>query len=119
MASKLVNEQVAAAQKILDTWSAHTTTVLAGMTLTDFQTQVTALLSEDDALTAERVKVKGMSENLGSNIAALNGTNSRLLSGIRSTFGPDSKEYAQAGGTRTSERKKPTRGVRTTTSPKS
>jgi hypothetical protein len=33
----------------------------------------------------------------------------RALSGIRGYFGPDSDEYEQAGGTRTSERKKPVR----------
>ena len=33
----------------------------------------------------------------------------RALSGIRGFFGPDSDEYEQAGGTRKSERRKPTR----------
>ena len=36
----------------------------------------------------------------------------RARSGIRGFFGPDSDEYEQAGGTRTSERKKPTRKVK-------
>lgn len=39
----------------------------------------------------------------------LNGYNTRALSAIRGIFGPDSTEYDQAGGTRTSERKKPVR----------
>jgi hypothetical protein len=40
---------------------------------------------------------------------ALNALNTRALSAIRGIFGPDSTEYDQAGGTRTSERKKPVR----------
>jgi len=39
----------------------------------------------------------------------------RARSGIRSVFGPDSTQYEQAGGTRTSERKTPTRKPKTAT----
>ena len=39
----------------------------------------------------------------------LSGYNTRALSAIRSIFGPDSAEYDQAGGTRSSKRKTPTR----------
>lgn len=46
----------------------------------------------------------------------LNGMNTRSMSMIRGKFGPDSAEYDQAGGVRTSERKKPARSQ--TTSPK-
>ncbi|MGA9994124.1 MAG: hypothetical protein WBP93_01865 [Pyrinomonadaceae bacterium] len=35
--------------------------------------------------------------------------NRRMLSGIAAVHGPDSNEYEMAGGTRTSERKRPTR----------
>jgi hypothetical protein len=34
--------------------------------------------------------------------------NKRILSAVEAQYGPDSSEYEQAGGTRTSERKKPT-----------
>jgi hypothetical protein len=42
----------------------------------------------------------------------LNGYNTRALSAIRGIFGPDSAEYDQAGGTRTSERKTPVRNAK-------
>ena len=45
----------------------------------------------------------------------LGGLNTRALSAIRGIFGPDSAEYDQAGGTRTSERKP---GKRTPKAPK-
>lgn len=35
--------------------------------------------------------------------------NRRMLSGIEAVHGPDSSQYEMAGGTRTSERKRPTR----------
>ena len=34
--------------------------------------------------------------------------NRRMLSAVEAAYGPDSSEYEQAGGTRQSERKKPT-----------
>ena len=41
--------------------------------------------------------------------AGLSDLNTRALSAIRGIFGPDSAQYDQAGGVRTSERKKPVR----------
>lgn len=38
---------------------------------------------------------------------ALNNIVTRARSGFRATYGPDSTQYEQAGGARTSERKRP------------
>ncbi|MBD0369930.1 MAG: hypothetical protein ICV60_03685 [Pyrinomonadaceae bacterium] len=35
--------------------------------------------------------------------------NTRALSGYRAIYGPNSSQYEQAGGTRSSERKRPTK----------
>ena len=39
----------------------------------------------------------------------LNDWNRRVLSAVEAQFGPDSSEYEMVGGTRKSERKKPTK----------
>jgi hypothetical protein len=41
--------------------------------------------------------------------AELQDWNRRILSAVEAQFGPDSSEYEMVGGTRKSERKKPTR----------
>ena len=41
----------------------------------------------------------------------------RFRSAVRGAYGPDSAEYSQAGGTRTSARKSPTRKPNTTATP--
>jgi hypothetical protein len=54
------------------------------------------------------------SNNLKSSISKLKKMNSEILSGIRSKFGADSTQYEEAGGVRSSERKKPVRKIRQT-----
>ena len=56
-----------------------------------------------------RHELDGLLDNRDDSAALLNSYNTRALSAIRGIFGPDSIEYDQAGGTRTSERKKPVR----------
>jgi len=47
--------------------------------------------------------------------AALRDKNKRMLAATGALYGPDSNEYETAGGTRTSERKRPTRKPAPTT----
>jgi hypothetical protein len=43
--------------------------------------------------------------------------NKRVLSAVEAQFGPDSSEYEQVGGTRQSERKRPTRKAKGSAAP--
>ncbi|MBP9900748.1 MAG: hypothetical protein V9H26_28695 [Verrucomicrobiota bacterium] len=61
-----------------------------------------------------RHELDGLLDNRDDAAAALNGYNTRALSAIRGIFGPESSEYDQAGGTRNSERKTPTRKPKVT-----
>lgn len=58
----------------------------------DLRTQLTALLNDTNAKSRAVTTVV-----------------TRARSGFRATFGPDSTQYEEAGGTRTSERKRPKR----------
>jgi hypothetical protein len=53
-------------------------------------------------LTAESIETNNQSLAVGNAVT-------RVRSGIRGFYGPDSTQYGQVGGTRTSERKRPTR----------
>jgi len=50
-----------------------------------------------------------LQNGLESDEGSLREMNKRILSAVEAQYGPDSSEYEQAGGTRQSERKKPTK----------
>ena len=77
--------------------------------LEDFRAVMSDAQSADDAVETLRGQLDVLSNQRNARTAALTDLTTRALSGIRGFFGPDSDEYEQAGGTRTSERKKPTR----------
>jgi len=79
---------------------------LGGYSLADLTTQITTLQSEEtakiaaeDALTSARNKVKDERHNLWEILK-------RIRTGVKSQFGDDSDEYERVGGTRMSERKR-------------
>ena len=88
MATTGVNAVQKDAQKIVTVWTENPTFSMGEVTVVSLKADMTALLNTRDA-----------------QIAALNEVITRARSGIRSTFGPDSTQYEQAGGKRKSERK--------------
>ena len=94
---------------ILVVWSANPGFTLGDMTETKFKATSDGL----DATLTQIKKLEGDLQALANQrddqATALREWNTRLRSGIRGAFGPDSTEYEQAGGTRKSERKHPSR----------
>jgi hypothetical protein len=98
-------------------WAANPTTTLGSdtdpnnpkVTLADYQAakaKVEDLIQQiEDARSALTKLVDDKDDAAG----VLSGLNTRALSAIRGIFGPDSAQYDQAGGVRTSERKRPVR----------
>jgi hypothetical protein len=79
------------------------------VTLADFQaaeTKVSDLTDEIDSLRNQLTKLVDDKDDAAKVLSVLN---TRALSAIRGIFGPDSAQYDQAGGVRTSERKKAVR----------
>ena len=74
------------------------------VTLKDYQDSIKTVTDLNDQIADLRLL-----DDRDDAALALSGLNTRALSAIRGIFGPDSSEYDQAGGTRTSERKKPVR----------
>ena len=56
-----------------------------------------------------RMQLTGQTNDLGTKAASLASIRTRALSGFRATYGPNSKQYEQAGGTPSSERRRPSR----------
>ena len=79
------------------------------VTLVDYQGSKKAVDDWEDKIEDARNVLTGLLDSRDDSALKLSGLNTRALSAIRGIFGPDSAEYDQAGGTRTSERKKPVR----------
>ncbi|MBI3416631.1 MAG: hypothetical protein HY043_15165 [Verrucomicrobia bacterium] len=94
-------------------WKANPTMTLGKddqkVTIADFQAVKQDLSDRNEAIEELRHQLNGLLDQRDDVALKLNGYNTRALSAIRGIFGPDSPEYDQAGGTRTSERKKPVR----------
>ena len=75
-------------------------------TVNDLNTQIEEARNQLDGFLVQRDDAAGV----------LGGYNTRALSAIRGIFGPDSMEYDQAGGVRSSDRKTPVRKAKAATS---
>ena len=114
MATKVSAEQALTDSKgISKVWKANPTLTLGKddekVALKDYQASVKAVSDFNDEISDVRTQLTGLINSRDAAAATLSGYNTRALSAIRGVYGPDSTEYEQAGGTRTSERKKPVR----------
>ena len=105
MATTGVNAVQKDAQKIVTVWTENPTFSMGEVTVVSLKADMTALTAADDAVEAKRHELTALLNTRDAQIAALNEVITRARSGIRSTFGPDSTQYEQAGGKRKSERK--------------
>jgi hypothetical protein len=103
------NNLVADAKSALKFWEQHPEINLNETTVAQFRKVQAAFqkLTDDIAqheieLGAKMTERDQLSKNVRQAV-------SRLRSGVRAFFGPDSKEYEQIGGTRLSTRKRPVR----------
>jgi hypothetical protein len=101
---KRATEIIASADKIRHTWIAHPTFRLGGLTLDDFITAYNAAVELETAVQSKRHELQGLIAKRSNQARALKLLSSRALSGFRAVYGPDSPQYTQAGGTRTSQR---------------
>jgi hypothetical protein len=81
----------------------------SAITLEVYQASIKALTDLTAQIDMMRHNLEGLLDRRADAAALLTNYNTRALSMIRGMFGPDSPEYDQAGGVRTSERKPPVR----------
>jgi hypothetical protein len=104
-----VGPVIADSHKIKNAWAANPTFSLGDVKLTGFTATSEALDQLNTTIETKRSELKGLIEQRDDQAKALQELNTRALSGFRAQYGSDSPQYAQAGGTRTSERAAPKR----------
>lgn len=97
--SKSIDSIIAEAEQALLLWEANPTLALSELTLASFRTRAGNLRAEEASA----------SNDLNTEAEAAAAEITRFRSGVRAIYGPDSNQYEQIGGTRTSERKRPAR----------
>jgi hypothetical protein len=96
------------ADRILRMWTENPTFSFGELTQVKFQTMVDDLRNKRNQTEMLRTQLTALVNETNELGVGLSDAVTRALSGVRAVFGPDSSQYEQAGGTRRSERKRPT-----------
>ena len=102
-----------ARQRLAGLKSITSPVVLGGnLTVEGYQTEIEAYSTRQDSYNS---KVSGLDEEtngLDDHEERLNELNVRILAAVKAQYGPDSSEFEQMGGVRTSDRKRPVRATK-------
>lgn len=104
-----IEDLLAQAEQIARVWADNPTFTLGDITLGQFQNKIAELRNkraQAEALRTQLTAIVNDINTLGGDLAEFV---SRARSGFRAFYGPDSTQYEQVGGTRTSDRKRPAR----------
>ena len=102
---KSLDDTIAGAEKIARVWEANPTFALGDLTLAKFKAELEGLKSSRAQLEEARRQVTSLTNITNEKAAAVTSYITRALSGVRAVFGPDSTQYEEAGGTRSSDRR--------------
>jgi hypothetical protein len=117
MASKISADIVITqGNKIAKVWQDNPEFTMKDVTQEQFKSGLVGLESKDREIEAKRFELTGLINEREDQARILNEWITRARGGFRSFFGPNSNQYEQAGGTRSSERKRPTRRSQASTS---
>lgn len=79
------------------------------LTLADYEKKIADLRTHQDEYNELLAALDARKNNLEAEAKSLDELSTRMLAGVGARWGKNSNEYEQAGGTRTDERKKPTK----------
>lgn len=96
-------------ERIARVWADNPTFTLGEVTLQSLQALIDEARQQREHVENLRMQLTGQTNDLGIKAAKLAAIRTRALSGFRATYGPNSKQYEQAGGTPPTERKRPSR----------
>ena len=102
-------ETLTQARKVADIWKDNPDFTLENMKLEDYVTFFAATDTLEKTCAQREVELDGLKANRDDQIRQLHDLVMRFRAGMRAYFGPDSPQYEQAGGTRTSARKSASR----------
>ena len=110
MATKYsVDAVLAGIEKIDRVWTDNPSFTLGEITHQSVQEKIAALRQTKEQLETVRMQVTALTNALNDGASELAAINSRALSGLRATYGPNSTQYELGGGTPQRERKRPSR----------
>jgi hypothetical protein len=93
------------AATIIDVWTANPNFTMGSVTKDNVVAAVAEMQAAHAAVETQRTQLTGLMDARDAKATALRELVTRARSGIRAAYGPDSAQYEQSGGTRTSERK--------------
>jgi hypothetical protein len=102
-----IDAVLADSEQIARVWTDNPTFALGEVTLPILQSKTTDLRQKRDRAETLRTQLTALTNELNAQAAELANITTRARSGFRAFYGPDSTQYEQAGGTRASERKRP------------
>ena len=100
-----INTALTDAQRILDTWTANADFSMGDINLKQFTAARDEFAALSESIDTKRHELQGLLDDRDDQGKALRDLITRARSGFRAFYGPDSAQYDQAGGVRTSERK--------------
>lgn len=92
------------AGKVVDVWNANPDFSMGATTKDSMTAAIAALETAHAAVESKRTELTNLMNQRDTQIASLTQLVTRARSGVRAVYGPDSTQYEQAGGTRTSDR---------------
>jgi hypothetical protein len=99
------------ANRIVDVWSKDPAMVIGSMKLEQFVGAVESATAANAEVETARTNLSGQIDRRDDRAAELQVLIKRARSGMLAAYGPNSPEYGQVGGTRSSERKPVSRTV--------
>ena len=107
MSRVATDDVLAETDQVLKVWRANPGMSLLGLTPVDVDGARAGVAALDANIEDLRHQLTGLLDRRNDQAQALNELVVRVRGAIKSNFGADSPEYDQAGGTRSSELKKP------------
>lgn len=100
------NSVITDSEQIARVWTDNPTFTLGDVTLTNLQSKIASLRQKRDEAETLRTQLTALTNDLNEQTNEMATIITRARSGFRATYGPDSTQYEQSGGTRASERKR-------------
>jgi hypothetical protein len=109
MTRATIDDVLSEIDQVMKVWKANPGMSIMGLTSADVDGARTGVAALDANIEDLRHQLTGLLDRRNDQAQALNELVVRVRGAIKSNFGADSPEYEQAGGTRSSERKRPTK----------
>ncbi len=103
---KTIEEVIARAEKIERVWDANPSFALGDLTREKFKAELEALRGTRAQLEESKRQVTNLTNTVNGQATGVLQYVTRALSGLRAVFGPNSTQYEEGGGTRSSEIKR-------------